>query len=187
MEINMTKVFVLGAPGSGTLKVSEELYSRDDFKKVFKNDPIYKRELFPKDIKWTDVQPVIDDNYQEGQLEKYEVASGWWLYKYYHKIITTYPDAIIICVSRNSRESLCTIGVNASSYKTIENHGGEDGYKQQIISADVEIANIAASLNANWKYIHSDETIFDKEFNCINSKDESLAKPATIKIAVGNL
>jgi hypothetical protein len=53
--------------------------------------------------------------------------------------------------------------------------------------ADVEISKIAASLNADWKYIHSDETIFDKEFNCINSKDESLAKPATIKIAVGNL
>lgn len=185
MEINMTKVFVLGAPGSGTLKVSEELYSRDDFKKIFKDDPIFKRALFPKDIKWKDIQPVLDANYQEGQPEKYEVVGGWWLYKYYNKIISTYPDAIIICVSRYSQESLCAIGVNGSSYNAVENHGGEDAYKQQIILADVEISKIAVSLNANWKYIHSDETIFDKEFNCINSKDESLAKPVTIKIAVG--
>ena len=184
----MTKVFVFGAPGSGTIKVSEELYSRDDFKKIFKDDPIYKRALFPnpKDIKWADVQQVLDTNYQAGQPEKYEVVSGWWLYKYYNKIINTYPDAIIICTSRNNQESLCTIGVNSSSHQAIANHGGEEGYKQQILAADIAISNIVASLNANWKYIHSDETIFDKEFNCINSKDESLAKPATIKIAVGN-
>ena len=36
----MTKVFVFGAPGSGTLSVSEELYSRDDFKKIFKKKNI---------------------------------------------------------------------------------------------------------------------------------------------------
>ena len=184
MEINMTKVFVFGAPGSGTLSVSEELYSRDDFKKIFKNDPIYKRTSFPKDIKWGDVYSVIDTNYQEGQLEKYEVASGWWLYKFFNKIIATYPNAIIICVSRNIQESLCTIGISSSSHEAIELHGGVDAYKQKLISADEEVHRIASSLNASWKYIYSGETIFDTDFNCVNLKDEP--KPATIKVAVGN-
>jgi hypothetical protein len=187
MEIIMRKVFVLGAPGSGTLKVSEELYARDDFRKIFTVDPIYRRTIFPPDIKWAAVKDVIDANYDSTQTEPYEVHCGWWLYKYYQKITETYPDAIIILLSRNSQDSLCTIGISGSSHEAIEQNGGEVAYRQKIMSADVEISKIAASLNADWKYIHSDETIFDSEFNCINSKDESLAKPATIKIAVGNV
>ena len=52
----MTKVFVFGAPGSGILRIAEELYMRDNFKKLFDQDPVYKRVKFSTDVTWQELK-----------------------------------------------------------------------------------------------------------------------------------
>lgn len=181
----MTKVFVFGAPGSGILRVAEELYMRDDFKKLFSQDPIYKRVNFGKTVLWDDISPIIASNYQADQSEQYEVHSGWWISRYFRQIVETYPDSIFVCVSRYSRDSLKKIALSGNPTDMIDRQGGPEEFQAKVEAVDISIENIAAKLNARWTAIAPDETIFAEDFSIIPVTDDP--KPASIKIAVGKL
>jgi hypothetical protein len=135
----MTKVFVFGAPGSGNLRISEELYMRDDFKKSFNQDPVYKRTQFSADIAWPELKSVIDTNYAADQSEAYEIHAGWWICKFFKYIYETYPDSVFICVSRYDRAALKKIGVAGTSTEMIEKMGGEEAYKEKIDLVDAKL------------------------------------------------
>ena len=180
----MTKFFVLGAPGSGVLKAAEELYARGDFKKIFKQDPIYKRTEFPKDIKWTNLKECIDNNYVE-QDGTYELHGGWWIYKYFEKIKESYPESYYVFVSRHSRESLQKIGIQGSPTTGIELNGGEEKWGERIKEIDEELHKIVDKHNLSWHYIEADENAFREDFSVIEKTEEP--KLATVKISMGKL
>lgn len=179
------KFFVFGAPGSGILKAAEELYSRDDFKKSFKQDPIYKRPEFPKDVRWHHLKESIDNNYNQSQVEPNEIHGGWWIYKYFEKIKESYPDSYYVFVSRHSRESLQKIGVQGSPVSSIELHGGEELWAERIKEIDEILHTIVDQHNWQWHYIESDENAFNNDFSVIDKTEEP--KVATVKISIGKL
>lgn len=181
----MTKFFIFGAPGSGILRAAEELYSREDFKKIFKKDPLYKRQEFPKDIKWVDLKSVIDENYSQEQEGTYEVHGGWWIYKYFEKIKENYPGSYFVVVSRYSRESLQRIGVNGSAALAINLQGGEEVWAEKIKLMDETLHQIVENNNATWVNLFSDGKAFNEDFSIIESTDEP--KKATVKMAIGKL
>jgi hypothetical protein len=185
MEISMTKFFVLGSPGSGLLKVAEELYSRDDFKKTFKQDPIYKRGEFPKDIKWANLKESIDNNYQAEQDGMYELHSGWWIYKFFNKIKEAYPGSYLVVVSRHDRDSLGKIGVQSSDSSSVEQQGGEEVWGEKIKNVDEVLHSIVDQCNFKWIYVESDSETFLEDLSVIERTSE-IKKP-TVKIALGKI
>ena len=187
MEVEdiMTKVFVFGAPGSGNLRISEELYMRDDFKKSFNQDPVYKRIQFSADVAWPELKEVIDTNYKEDQQEAYEIHAGWWICKFFKYIYETYPDSVFICVSRYDRTALKKIGVAGTSTEMIEKMGGEEAYKEKIELVDESVHRIADRVQANWINVQPEEAMLDENFTVLSVNDDP--KPASIKIAVGRI
>jgi hypothetical protein len=181
----MTKVFVFGAPGSGNLRISEELYMRNDFKKSFNQDPVYKRPQFSADVAWPELKAVIDTNYKADQSEEYEVHAGWWICKFFKDIYEAYPDSVFICVSRYDREVLKKIGVAGTSTAMVEKLGGTEMYKERIELVDHSVHRIADRVQATWINVLPEEVILDENFVVLPINDDP--KPATIKIAVGRM
>lgn len=179
------KFFIFGAPGSGILRAAEELYARDDFKKSFKQDPIYKRIEFPKDVKWVNLQEIIDNNYQAEQNGVYEIHGGWWLYKFFQKIKDHYPNSYFIFVSRHSRESLQKIGIQGSPIASVELNGGEDQWGERIKTIDEMLHKIVEDHNFSWHYIRPDENAFREDFSIIDKTEEP--KVASVKMAIGKI
>ena len=181
----MTKVFVFGAPGSGILRIAEELYMRDNFKKLFDQDPVYKRVKFSTDVTWQELKNAIDTNYNQGQLEEYEIHAGWWLCKFFKEIYEEYTDSVFICVSRYEREALKKIGLSGNPAEMIERQGGPEAFKEKIELVDQSVHRIADRIQANWLNILADENIFDENFTVLPINDDP--KPASIKLAVGRI
>lgn len=181
----MTKVFVFGAPGSGILRIAEELYMRDDFKKSFDQDPVYKRVKFSQDVSWNELKTAIDTNYKPDQLEEYEIHSGWWICKFFKEIYEEYTDSVFICVSRYDREALKKIGLSGNPTDMIERQGGPEAFKEKVSLVDESIHRIADRVQAPWVNITAEENIFDKDFTILPVNEDP--KPATIKIAVGRI
>jgi hypothetical protein len=182
VESIMTKVFVFGAPGSGNLRISEELYMRDDFKKAFNQDPVYKRPQFSADVAWPELKAVIDTNYKADQPEEYEIHAGWWICKFFKDIYEEYTDSVFICVSRYDRTALKKIGVAGTSIEMIEKMGGEEAYKEKIELVDESVHRIADRVQANWINVLPEEAMLDENFTVLTINEDP--KPATIKIAV---
>jgi hypothetical protein len=181
----MTKVFVFGAPGSGILRIAEELYMRDDFKKQFDQDPVYKRVKFSGDVSWQELKAVIDSNYAAGQSESYEVHSGWWICKFFREIYIEYTGSVFICVSRYDREALKKIGLSGNPIDMIERQGGPEAFKEKIELVDESVHRIADRVQADWINILADENILGENFEVLPINDDP--KPASIKIAVGRI
>jgi hypothetical protein len=181
----MTKVFVFGAPGSGNLRISEELYMRDDFKKAFNQDPVYKRSQFSANVTWPELKAAIDTNYKADQSEEYEVHAGWWICKFFKDIYESYPDSMFICVSRYDRAALKKIGVSGTPIEMIERMGGEEAYKEKIELVDESVHRIATRAQSSWINVLPEEAMLDENFVVLTINDDP--KPATIKIAVGRI
>jgi hypothetical protein len=158
---------------------------RDDFKKAFNQDPVYKRPQFSANVAWPELQAVIDTNYNEDQQEPYEVHAGWWICKFFKDIYETYPDSVFICVSRYDRAALKKIGVAGTSTTMIEKLGGEEAYKERIELVDESVHRIADRVQANWINILPEEVVLDENFTVLSINDDP--KPASIKIAVGRI
>lgn len=181
----MTKVFVFGAPGSGILRIAEELYMRDDFKKSFEQDPVYKRVKFSSDVSWQELKSVIDTNYAADQSEAYEIHSGWWICKFFREIYIEYTSSVFICVSRYDREALKKIGLSGNPIDMIERQGGPEAFKEKIELVDESVHRIADRVQAEWTNILVDENIFSENFTLLPINDDP--KPASIKVAVGRI
>jgi hypothetical protein len=181
----MTKVFVFGAPGSGIIRIAEELYMRDDFKKQFEQDPVYKRVKFGADVSWHELKPIIDTNYAVDQPEDYEVHAGWWICKFFRQIHEEYTDSVFVCVSRYDREALKKIGLSGNPADMVERQGGPEAFKERVELVDESVHMIANRIQANWINISADESIFGENFEVLSVNDDP--KPATIKIAVGRI
>jgi hypothetical protein len=178
----MTKVFLFGAPGSGLLRVAEELYARTDFKKSFSMDPMYKRSDFPKDVQWADLNSAIKTNYTEGQDEPYELHGSWWISKFYRNIIQEYPESIFIFVSRNDDETLKRIGINGSSMSIINLVGGEDAWGNTILKINDYIHEFVYANNAEWVHVAGDGAVISEDFEVLGKTGDP--RPATVKIAI---